>query len=450
MPRPSPRIALLAAALAVTGCNAGLEPVPDPDTDTDPPVEALIGILVTPERVTVPVGQTAPLRATGLREDRTTVDLTFTATWHTSDAGVAEVGNGLDAEGEVRGVAVGKTEVWASVGEIASPRARVAVTEATLLGLTVRPAEITIERGKTVQLAAEAGFSDGTRSDASAQVLWEPANPAIVTLEAGGRLTAVGVGATTVRATWGEVASADIAVQVRAQASPDLRFSRVTAEAAGGYLDVRATVENAGDVGAADLWIDAFADRAGTPGPGDLGDDFRLLSWLGPGETADVRFQLPVEPGARRLVLVADIDDEIPETDETNNVFAQTITVAAGGGGPNLTLPYFDYIADGWDDLVLYAIEAENTGSEAVGPFFIDVWYDAAVDPTASGLGDDYLRVEGLRARESISTEFLVVDFSVAAGCASCRSWLMVDTNDEVEETFEDDNVIGPLDVELF
>jgi hypothetical protein len=237
---------------------------------------------------------------------------------------------------------------------------------------------------------------------------------------------------------------------VRSQALPDLRFSRVTAEAAGGFLDVRATVENAGPVGAADFWVDVFLDVDGTPGPGALGEDFLRVAWLGPAAQREVRFQIPVEPGARRLVLVVDIEREVDESDESNNTFAQTVTVAAGGGGPNLTLPYFDYIADGDADMVLYAIEAENTGSEAVGPFYIDIWYDAASDPTASGLGDDFFRVGGLGPRSRIEADFFIVKFLDAAGCWSCRSWLMVDTNDEVVETVESDNVAGPLRVELF
>ena len=73
----------------------------------DPEIEGLVGILVTPDPVIVPVGGATQLSATGLLEDRQSVDMTHLVTWRSPDAGVASVGDGLDEEGLLTGHSAG-------------------------------------------------------------------------------------------------------------------------------------------------------------------------------------------------------------------------------------------------------------------------------------------------------------------------------------------------------
>lgn len=442
-------LGLTAVIALAAACTSGGSERPFDTDDSDLPEPELLGIVLSPERITLPLGEDVQLQATGLRADRSTEDLTFAVTWHSEDEAIAEPSNRLDAEGLVTGRGIGQTHVWATLDGLRSIDARVTVTEAELLGLTARPSPIVLERGRSVQLTAEAAFSDGTRSDASGQVLWVTGDAAVATLERGGNLTGVQSGQTAVHALWGDVRSPDVPVQVQAQALPDLRFASVTGEVAGGVLDLRATLENAGPVGASEFWVDLFLDVEGVPGPGSIGEDFRRIAWIGAEQSTVVRFQIPLSESSHRVVLVADIEREVDESDQSNNSFAQTYANDGGAGGPNLTVPYFDYVSDADDDLVLYGVQVENTGTESVGEFWVDIWYDDATDPTASGLGDDFVRVEGLDPGESASADFFVSAFSVEAGCARCTSWIMVDTNEEVDETNEADNVSGPLDVIL-
>lgn len=417
---------------------------------SETPEAALVGILISPERVTLPLGQEIQFTATGLRADRTTTDLTYAVTWSSSDSGVVEVSNSLDREGRGSGVQLGSAEIIARLGDLESAPSRVKVSEASLVGLTIQPSSVTIEQGRTVQLAAEAGFSDGSRSDASSQALWITGDPSVATLASGGRLSAAGAGRTSVSAQWGDIVSAPITVEVRERAKPDITISRVTAEIGGGFVTLSVTSENLGEVGASDFWLDIFLNPDFTPGPGDLGVDFRRIAWLGAGESKRTTFRFPVEPGNHMLVVVIDIEEEVEESDETNNHFSHSISVPADAvGGPNLTISYFDYVADSELDMVLYGVEVENTGTEPAGTFFVDLWTHSIDDPTESGIGDDFVRVDGLGPGETEAADFFFVDFTSVSGCDYCWSWVMADTNNQVEETDETDNVAGPLEVEL-
>ena len=188
--------------VALVGCTDKLDPIDDTD-DTDTAQQAeLIGILVTPASVTVPLGEEVQLTATGLRADRSTVDLTAVVQWSSDAPDVATIGNGLDQEGVVTGSSVGSATLVAGTGSVLSPPVTVKVTQAELIGLNIEPASVSLQVGDTVQMRATAAFSDGTRSDASSQVRWITDDGAVATLSAGGLLTAAGTGQTEVVAEW--------------------------------------------------------------------------------------------------------------------------------------------------------------------------------------------------------------------------------------------------------
>ena len=104
----------------------------------------LIGILVMPDVLVVPEGGTVQLSATGLLDDRETIDLTATATWFSEDGAIASVSEGLDEEGLLQGLSVGTTEIYAAYRDIDSPSVSIQVTDAELqrhlipLDLTLR------------------------------------------------------------------------------------------------------------------------------------------------------------------------------------------------------------------------------------------------------------------------------------------------------------------------
>jgi len=424
-----------ALLLALVACSG-------PGGDDTADLGDLVGILVTPEAVVVPVGSDAQLTAKGLYDDRTSRDITAVVTWTSDNSGVASVSEGLDSEGVLSGTSVGEATVTASVDGIDSVPARITVTDAALLGLTVEPGELTVEQGSEVQLQAMAAWSDGSRGDAAGQVRWITGDGSVAQLGAGGVLVAAGTGTTTIHAEWNDVASADVPVEVLQSASPDLRISGVEGVAGTDDVTLTVTLTNDGTAGAAWYWVDVFLDPSGTPGPEDYGDAYGLVEYTGPGDSITGSFTLPASAGSHQIAAYVDLVGEVEESDESNNSWSGSITVDdASNDGPNIAITYFDWIAD--ETSIYYAVDVTNTGAESVAEFYVDLYIDQTSEPTVPSDGDEFVTVTSLDAGETLFADFLVETW-----CAYCWSWILADSYDEVAETDETDNVAGPVEVE--
>lgn len=405
----------------------------------------VVGILVTPEELVVPLGGTVQLTATGLYADRTTRDVTASVEWAIAGSGAATVSNDLDEEGLLAGVTTGEAEVTATLGDVVSNAADVRVTDAGLLGLTVEPDAVTLAEGDTLQLRAVAAWSDGTRGDAAAQVRWITGDGGVAQIASGGVLTAAGEGATAIHAEWDDVRSGDVAVEVVAGSTlADLSIAEVEGVGGGGVITLSVTVRNQGQAGASAFWVDAYLDPAGEPDFGGTGDDYALVDWVGAGGEAQVELTLYAGDGNHTVWVLADTNEGVEESDESDNTFSTSISGGSSGGGgsggPNLEVTYFDWLADSAS--VYYAVDVTNSGSEDVGEFYVDVFVDRDDAPELYDDGDDFTTVAGLAAGD---TEY--ADFLVSTGCSYCWSWVMIDGYDYVAETDEDDNVEGPLSV---
>lgn len=399
----------------------------------------LLGILILPESMVVPIGTEAQLKATGLFDDRTSAEITHLVEWSSADPRVAKVSNDLDGEGLVSGGQVGETALIASWQGIESVPLKVTVTDAELLGLTVEPKELDLARGDEVQLQALAVYSDGNRADSASQVRWITADGSVAQIAAGGVLTAAGQGSTTIQAEWNGHTSEEIPVRVVQNADADLTLTSATGEASSTDITLTITVANLGDKGAADFWVDVFLDPPSVPVIGDLGDDFTMVSYAGPGNEVNASFILPASPGSHEVYILVDTDDAISESDETNNLFGGTIDVGSGTQGPNLTVGYFEYISDGSD--IYYVVDIYNSGSEDVGEFYVDLYIDPPSVPGPHSDGVEYTTVSGLDAGETTYADFLYE----SADCWPCQSYVLIDSYDYIDETDETDNLGGPL-----
>jgi hypothetical protein len=85
----------------------------------------LLSILVTPESASTPVNGTQQFTATGVYSDNSTLDVTASASWTSSDANVATIDGGL-----ATGKGVGSTNIVASLGNVTSNTASLSVTAA--------------------------------------------------------------------------------------------------------------------------------------------------------------------------------------------------------------------------------------------------------------------------------------------------------------------------------
>jgi hypothetical protein len=76
--------------------------------------------------------------------------------------------------------------------------------------------------------------------------------------------------------------------------------------------------------------------------------------------------------------------------------------------------------------------------------FFVDLFIDAYSTPTIGMDGDEYDLFEDLAAGDTIWADFEVND---VPDYYEWWSYVILDTSDDVNESNESDNIVGPLDV---
>src|SRR5207244_2455709 len=138
----------------------------------------------------------------------TIADLTATATWSSSDATVASVGNGASEGGVVAALKQGVSTVKATSGSVSGTDI-VVVTNASLSSISITPSNAIVDKGSTQQSSATGTYSDRTTQDLTSSSTWSSSNPSAVTISnsAGtqGLATAIGNGASNITATFGSL-----------------------------------------------------------------------------------------------------------------------------------------------------------------------------------------------------------------------------------------------------
>ncbi|UNP88217.1 Ig-like domain-containing protein [Aeromonas encheleia] len=152
------------------------------------------GLTITVPPLTLAAGLTGQLAANGSYSDGSSVNVTTSVSWTSSDPAVATV----DASGLVTGVTPGTATITGTL-DGQSATLSVTVTNATLNvgGLTITVPPMTLAVGLTGQLAASGTYSDGTSADVTANVQWS-SDPAIATVSLTGLVTAVAPGTATI------------------------------------------------------------------------------------------------------------------------------------------------------------------------------------------------------------------------------------------------------------
>lgn len=164
----------------------------------------LVSVRITPETSVIAVMGTVQLTFTGEYSDGTTRDLTTSARWTSSDANIGPVSNTAGSQGLVTGLAAGAVEVRATFGG-QTARARVIVSPATVLSVTITPSPATVGIGGTVALRALATYSDGTQRDITDLAAWQSGDTFVATVSgiagSAGVVTGVAEGRTIITAT---------------------------------------------------------------------------------------------------------------------------------------------------------------------------------------------------------------------------------------------------------
>lgn len=118
--------------------------------------------------------------------------------WGTSDPTIATV----DPEGEVVGVRRGTAIIHAS-SEGKADSVLVRVEPLPVVEVGISPGSLSLRPGQSAQLTVTALDTDGEPVP-DAEVLWSSSAPGVASVSQGGRVTAVGGGAASIRAAAGE------------------------------------------------------------------------------------------------------------------------------------------------------------------------------------------------------------------------------------------------------
>ncbi len=165
---------------------------------------ALSSLTLTPASPSLTKGATQQLTVTGSFTDASTQNMTSAVAWTVSPASVATVTNG----GMITALANGTAIVTATSGSI-SGADTITVSGASLVSISVSPANPSIFGGKTQQLTAMGNYNDGSTQDLTGKVSWTGAVPGVVSLSSTGLVTALGSGTATVTATSGSISGSD-------------------------------------------------------------------------------------------------------------------------------------------------------------------------------------------------------------------------------------------------
>jgi trimeric autotransporter adhesin len=190
----------------------------------------LQSIAVNPAMATLPVGATADLTAHGTFSDGSVRDLTNEVAWASSADAMATVANAPGTPGLVTGVKAGNVTITATEGGVVG-MASVTVTTAALVSIDVEPANATTTAGLRSSYAATGFYSDGSKTDVTAQVTWGTDDATVATISnvagAAGQLLARAAGATTVSAALGAVTGTTV-VTVTGAAASSLAIAPIT------------------------------------------------------------------------------------------------------------------------------------------------------------------------------------------------------------------------------
>ena len=159
----------------------------------------LVSISLTPAAQSIALGTTQQFTAVGSFDDGST-QLLPSVTWSSSSTSIAAIDN----TGLATGVGTGTASITAASGSV-DATASLTVTGASLISISVAPANSSMAVGTTRQFTASGTFSDSSTQDVSASVVWTSSNPAASAINSSGLATSVSTGSTTITATFGPI-----------------------------------------------------------------------------------------------------------------------------------------------------------------------------------------------------------------------------------------------------
>lgn len=171
----------------------------------------LEAIELAPAPAALPKGLQQAFVAMGRFSDGSTAQVSESATWSSSNPGIATISNAAGTRGQATALLEGVTTISASLQGFTA-NSTLTVTPAALTGISVTPVTPSIAKGLSLQFTATGTFSDGTTRDLTPQVTWSAGDGAIASISntdgSRGRARALGVGNSAITATVGSISGA--------------------------------------------------------------------------------------------------------------------------------------------------------------------------------------------------------------------------------------------------
>jgi hypothetical protein len=159
----------------------------------------IASVQLTPATPTIAVGTTQQLSLIGTFSDGvTTVDLTPSARWQTSNYQDAVI----NRSGIANGLAAGTVTITATYKGVTPATATLTVSNATIQSISLAPASPTVALGGLQQFAATGLFSDGSSQDITTVSQWTSLTPIVAVVNQTGLASSASHGQTTINSTF--------------------------------------------------------------------------------------------------------------------------------------------------------------------------------------------------------------------------------------------------------
>jgi hypothetical protein len=163
----------------------------------------VVSLSISPIVWTAPAGDSRRFAVEAFYSDGSSSEVTWMASWSSSDGSVASVSNSQRSRGEVDANAAGTAQITATYEGI-QVSSSVTVTAAVINSIQVTPFMASMSPGQVSQFQAVAIMSDGSTENISRDASWVSTDQAVAGVGNSrwdtGRVTAVAAGTTTIRA----------------------------------------------------------------------------------------------------------------------------------------------------------------------------------------------------------------------------------------------------------
>ncbi|MCR5662774.1 MAG: Ig-like domain-containing protein [bacterium] len=143
--------------------------------------KTITGLEISPSQLDLPLGNKRYFTATAVFDDNTTLNVTKSSVWTSSNTAAATVSNVTSTCGQVASVAKGSTAITAAYGNMTAT-AEVTVVDAALKYIKLTPRNSELFPGQTAQLTATGTYTDGHTADITQDVTYRSDKEAYATV----------------------------------------------------------------------------------------------------------------------------------------------------------------------------------------------------------------------------------------------------------------------------